>query len=143
MKRLITLLAAGTALTAIFAGTAQSADAPLKIIYVTHSNSGDPFWLSVKKGMDDACALIKADCQMLFVSKAGDIQGEVANIQAAIAQSPDMIITSIPDNNAFNAVVKDAVSAGIPVIASNVDHTQGAKGNARAAFCRSRLYSCR
>jgi simple sugar transport system substrate-binding protein len=134
MKRLITLFAAGTALTAILAGPAQSADAPLKIIYVTHSNSGDAFWLSVKKGMDDACALIKADCQMLFVSKAGDTQGQIANIQAAIAQSPDMIITSIPDNKAFNAVVKDAVDAGIAVIASNVDHTQGAKGNARAAF---------
>jgi simple sugar transport system substrate-binding protein len=134
MKKLATILAAGIALSAMTAAAALSADAPLKIIYVTHSDSGNAFWLSVKKGMDDACALIKADCQMLFVSKAGDTQGQVANIQAAIAQSPDMIITSIPDNKALNAVIKDAVAAGIPVIASNVDHTLGAKGNVRAAF---------
>jgi simple sugar transport system substrate-binding protein len=134
MKKLVTLFAAGIALSAMTAGATLAADAPLKIIYVSHSDAGNAFWLSVKKGMDDACALIKADCQMLFVSKAGDTQGQVANIQAAIAQTPDMIITSIPDNNAFNAVIKEAVDAGILVIASNVDHTQGAKGNARAAF---------
>lgn len=134
MKKLVTGILAGAALFAAALGTALAADAPLKIIYVTHSDAGNAFWLSVKKGMDDACAMIKADCQMLFVSKPGDTQGQVANIEAAIAQKPDMIITSIPDNNAFNAVVKEAVGAGIPVIASNVDHTQGAKGNARAAF---------
>jgi simple sugar transport system substrate-binding protein len=134
MKQLVTRILAGVALSAIAIAAAHAADAPLKIIYVSHSDSGNAFWLSVKKGMDDACALIKADCQMLFVSKPGDTQGQVANIEAAIAQSPDMIITSIPDNKAFNAVVKEAVDAGIPVIASNVDHTRGAKGNARAAF---------
>ena len=134
MKKLTTSILAGIALFAAPIGACLAADAPLKIIYVSHSDSGNAFWLSVKKGMDDACALLKADCQMLFTSKAGDTQGQVANIEAAIAQKPDMIITSIPDNNAFNAVVKEAVDAGITVIASNVDHTEGAKGNARAAF---------
>ena len=118
----------------LMGGAAIAQDKPLKIIYVTHSDAGNAFWLSVKKGMDDACALIKADCQMLFVSKAGDIQGQVANIQSAAAQSPDLIITSIPDNKAFDSVIKDTVDSGIPVIASNVDDTEGAKGNARLAF---------
>ena len=58
----------------------------------------------------------------------------MSNIEAAIAQKPDAIITSIPDDKAFNAVIKEATDAGIPVIAANVDSSQGAKGNDRLAF---------
>lgn len=134
MRKRILAAAAGLAMLAASAGTVFAADAPLRIIFVTHSDTGNAFWLSVKKGMDDACTLIKADCQMLFVSKAGDVQGQVANIQAAIAQSPDLIITSITDNKAFDAVIKEATDAGIPVISSNVDDLEGAKGNTRLAF---------
>jgi simple sugar transport system substrate-binding protein len=131
MKRLLTLLAAGTALMAL---PAVAQDDPLKIIYTTHANSGNAFWLTVKRGMDDACAIVGADCQMLFINASGDIAGQVANIQAAIAQQPDMIITSIVDNTAFDAVIQEAVDAGIAVISSNVDDLEGAQGNARAAF---------
>ena len=133
MKKLL-MAAAAAALAFVWGVAALAQDKPLKIVYVTHSDAGNAFWLSVKKGLDDACALIKADCQMLFVSTGGDIQGQVANIQAAAAQKPDLIITSIPDNKAFRAVVKETVDAGIPVIASNVDDTEGAKGSARLAF---------
>jgi simple sugar transport system substrate-binding protein len=133
MRKLLKL-ATGAALAVVLANAAFAESKPLRIIYVTHADAGNAFWLSVKKGMDDACALIKADCQMLFVSRGGDIQGQVSNIQAAAAQSPDLIITSIPDNKAFRAVIKDAVDGGIPVIASNVDDTEGAKGSARLAF---------
>src|SRR5690606_21019437 len=131
MKRLIASLIAGAALMALPA-TAQ--DDPLRIVYTTHADSGNAFWLTVKRGMDDACAVIGADCQMLFITKAGDVAGQIANIQAAIAQQPDMIITSIVDDTAFDAVIKEAVDAGIAVISSNVDDTEGALGNARAAF---------
>src|SRR5215472_6622039 len=106
MKKLL-MAAAATALAFVWGVAALAQDKPLKIVYVTHSDAGNAFWLSVKKGLDDACALIKADCQMLFVSTGGDIQGQVANIQAAAAQKPDLIITSIPDNKAFRAVVKE------------------------------------
>ena len=130
MKKLLILLAAGTAL----ATPAVAQDDPLRIIYTTHANSGNAFWLTVKRGMDDACAIIGADCQMLFINASGDVAGQVANIQAAIAQQPDMIITSIVDNTAFDAVIQEAVDAGIAVISSNVDDLEGAQGNARAAF---------
>lgn len=134
MKTLSSLIVAGAVLSAPLAVPASAADAPLKIVYVTHADAGNAFWLSVKKGMDDACALIKADCQFIFVSKPNDIQGQVANIQAAIAQKPDLLITSLPSDKAFRGVVKDAISAGVPVIASNVDDTEGARGSERLAF---------
>jgi simple sugar transport system substrate-binding protein len=131
MKKLITSLIAGTALMAL---PAIAQDDPLRIVYTTHADSGNAFWLTVKRGMDDACAIIGADCQMLFITKSGDVAGQIANIQAAIAQQPDMIITSIVDDTAFDAVIREAVDAGIAVISSNVDDLEGAQGNARAAF---------
>lgn len=131
MKRLFASLMAGAALMAL---PAMAQDDPLRIVYTTHADSGNAFWLTVKRGMDDACAILGADCQMLFITKSGDVAGQIANIQAAIAQQPDMIITSIVDDMAFDAVIQEAVDAGITVIASNVDDTEGAQGNARAAF---------
>lgn len=131
MKRLLASLMAGAALMAL---PAMAQDDPLRIVYTTHADSGNAFWLTVKRGMDDACAILGADCQMLFITKSGDVAGQIANIQAAIAQQPDMIITSIVDDMAFDAVIQEAVDAGITVIASNVDDTEGAQGNARAAF---------
>src|SRR5262249_35098200 len=133
MKTSIKMLFAGAALSALTA-TGALPDEPPQIVYTTHPDSSNAFWLTVKQGMDDACALIQADCQMIFVSKPGDTQGQIANIEAAIAQKPDMIITSITDNKAYDAVVKEAIDAGIPVVASNVDDTEGSKGNARLAF---------
>ena len=90
-------------------GAASAQDAPLKIIYASSADAGNAFWLSVKKGFDDACVLVGADCQMLFTGKVGDVQAQVANIQSAIAQSPDMIIIPIVDNNAFDEVIKEAM----------------------------------
>jgi simple sugar transport system substrate-binding protein len=133
LKKVLFLGLAIGSFSACTTAAPQAAEA-LKIIYVSHSDSGNAFWLTVKKGMDDACALVHGDCQMIFVSKSGDVQGQVANIEAAIAQKPDEIITTITDNKAFNAVVKEAVEQGITVVASNVDAPDGGKVNARAAF---------
>jgi len=115
-------------------GAAVAEDVPLKIVYASSADAGNAFWLSVKKGFDDACTLVGADCQMLFTGKVGDVQAQVANIQSAIAQSPDMIIVPIVDNNAFDEVIREARDAGITVLASNVDDTEGPNGNARQAF---------
>jgi simple sugar transport system substrate-binding protein len=110
------------------------ADAPLRIAFTVHSSPSNTFWQSVKKGFDDACAKIQAQCQMLFTQTEGSIEQQAANMQAALARKPDALITSIVDDHAFNAIIKDARDKGIIVIASNVDDTQGAKGNARQAF---------
>jgi simple sugar transport system substrate-binding protein len=114
--------------------TTAGSDEGLSIIFTVHAGSANAFFQSVKNGMDDACELVDADCQMIFAPTDGDVPGLVSNFQAAIAQSPDMIITAIPDNDALDEVVQEAVDAGITVIASNVDDLEGADGNARHAF---------
>lgn len=129
------LLAAGILATAMGVSGAVTASAQgMDIVFTHHSSASNPFWQAVKKGFDDACAKIEADCQMIFTQKEGSIEQQQANMQAALARDPDALITSIVDNNAFDQIIADAREQGVIAIASNVDDTEGADGNARQAF---------
>lgn len=125
-----------TALVAAIMTTASSmvmADG-LKIVFAHHSSASNTFWQAVKKGYDDACGKVSADCQMLFTQTEGSVPEQLANLEAAIAQQPDAILTSIVDNVALDEVIARARAAGIVVISVNVDDLEGAAGNARQAF---------
>jgi simple sugar transport system substrate-binding protein len=126
-------LFAGTAMLGLLLGGAADA-AQLNIAFTVHSATSNTFWQAVKKGFDDACAKIQANCQMIFTQTEGAIAEQQANMQTALAAKPDALITSIVDNNAFDDLIKGARDNGIIVIATNVDDTEGAKGNARQAF---------
>jgi simple sugar transport system substrate-binding protein len=130
MKKYLT----GVALAALVSTSALAQDAPMNIVFTHHSSASNPFWQAVKKGFDDACAKIQANCQMVFTQTEGAIDQQAANMQAALAAKPDALLTSIVDNTAFDGIIKDAVDAGVIVIAVNVDDTEGAAGNARSAF---------
>src|SRR5215468_10214148 len=117
------------ALAAIPASKASAED-KLNIVYTHHSSASNPFWQAVKKGFDDACAKIQANCQMIFTQTEGSIAEQQANMQTALAANPDALITSIVDNSAFDDLIKGARDKGLIVIATNVDDTEGAKGNA-------------
>jgi simple sugar transport system substrate-binding protein len=133
MKRqFFAALIAGTALAGSL--TVAGAQEPMNIAFTIHSSASNPFWQAVKKGFDDACAKIQANCQMVFTQTEGSIEQQQANMQTALAASPDALITSIVDNNAFDQLISDARKAGITVIATNVDDTEGAAGNERQAF---------
>ncbi len=114
--------------------TVAFAQDPLDIAFTVHSGASNTFWQAVQKGFEDGCAKVAANCQMVYVQTDGSVQEQVANMEAAIARSPDALITSIVDNAAFDDVIKRARDAGIIVIASNVDDLEGAAGNARQAF---------
>ncbi|MER8991534.1 sugar ABC transporter substrate-binding protein [Mesorhizobium sp. M0678] len=133
MKKLLISAALGAVLAG---GSAigSRAQEPMNIVFTHHSSASNPFWQAVKKGFDDACAKIQANCQMVFTQTEGSIEQQSANMQAALAAKPDALITSIVDNNAFDQIIADARAAGVTVIASNVDDTEGAAGNARQAF---------
>jgi simple sugar transport system substrate-binding protein len=126
------LLAAGALALALGCSAAQAAG--LNIAFTIHSSASNTFWQGVKKGFEDACGKVQANCQMIFTQTEGSIEQQVANMQAAIARKPDALLTTIVDDKAFNQIIADARKAGIIVIAVNVDHSQGAAGNARQAF---------
>src|SRR5450755_947460 len=113
--------------------TVPAAAAPLKIVMVIHGSTANEFWQPVKKGFEDACGKIQADCQMLFTNTNMSVQEELTNVDAALATNPYALILTIPDNNAFTKIVADARAKGIIVIAiNNDDVTPG--HNARQSY---------
>jgi simple sugar transport system substrate-binding protein len=131
MRKLTAMLLVGAALATV--PSIAGADG-LNIVFTHHSSASNTFWQAVKKGFDDACGKIQANCNMVFTQTEGSIEQQAANMRAALAAKPDALITSIVDNKAFDDIIKEARDAGIIVIAANVDDTEGAKGNARQAF---------
>ncbi|MFK0333754.1 substrate-binding domain-containing protein [Rhizobium sp. NPDC090275] len=112
--------------------TAQAAE--YRFNYVIHSNTGQPFWGAVNKGMQDACKQLDLDCQMLFLDKDGDIAQQKSNFDASVAQQVDGIVTTIINDDILDDSIAEAVDAGIPVIASNVDDSKKGEGSKRLSF---------
>ncbi|WP_226781424.1 sugar ABC transporter substrate-binding protein [Oceaniglobus trochenteri] len=131
MKKLVSTIALAAALTG---GQAMAQDDKMNIVFTHHSSASNPFWQAVKKGFDDACEKIEANCQMVFTQTEGAIDQQAANMMTALARSPDALLTSIVDNNAFDEIIQRAVDDGVITVAVNVDDSEGAAGNARAAF---------
>jgi simple sugar transport system substrate-binding protein len=127
-------LLGGVCLGALALTGPAAADDKLMIVYTHHSSASNPFWQAVKKGFDDACAKIQANCQMVFTQTEGAVDQEAANQEAALARNPDALLTTLPDNNAFLGNLKEAKAKGVIVIASNVDATEGPELQYRQAF---------
>ena len=70
-------------------GRCSGAADPIKIVMVIHGSTANEFWQPVKKGFDDACGKIQADCQMVFTNTNMSVQEELTNVDAALATNPD------------------------------------------------------
>ena len=93
------------------AGHAQD----VKIAVVTHGQSADSYWGVVKKGVDDAAALMGADVSYQ-APQTTDMVAMARMIDAAVTQKVQGLVVSIPDGAALEQSVKAAADAGIPVI---------------------------
>jgi simple sugar transport system substrate-binding protein len=100
---------------AILLGLATAALAESRIVFVTHGQSGDPYWSVVKNGMDDAAKALGVKVEYLS-PETFDMVKMAQLIDAATASKPDGLVVSIPDTAALSGPVKEAVAAGIPVI---------------------------
>lgn len=114
-------LAGGVAAMALLSGSG-ALEAQERYTYLHHATPTNVFWQAVKKGMDEACEQIEADCQMVFLQQDGNFQEQLNNLEAVIAQDPDGIIMTFAGGNIFDEAIDRAIEAGIPVLASNVDH---------------------
>ncbi len=100
---------------AVLIGLATSALAQSRIVFVTHGQSGDPYWSVVKNGMDDAAKALGVKAEYLS-PETFDMVKMAQLIDTATASKPDGLVVSIPDAAALGGPVKEAVAAGIPVI---------------------------
>ena len=96
----VVLLGAAAAVALVTASGAAFAQE--KYTYLHHSTPTNVFWQAVKKGMDEACAQIDADCQMVFLQQDGNFQEQLNNLEATIAQKPDGIIMTFAGGEIFD-----------------------------------------
>lgn len=111
----VLLLALGVMIAGIGGVGAQD---QLVFSMVSHGGVGNPFWIVVIKGMEDACALLSADCAWLSdpVDNVDDMAGYWDD---ALARNNDGIGTTVPNPEVIRDGVNRAAEAGIPVIVYN------------------------
>ena len=99
--------------------SSQPAKPAFKFIVVSHATAV-PFFVPVRKGVEEAGRLLGVDAS--FTGPADfNVARQIEFIKAAIAAGVDGIGTTMPDPEAFNDVVAEALQKGIPVIALNAD----------------------
>jgi simple sugar transport system substrate-binding protein len=113
MKPLLGLMA-GLAFMSAASSIAAAAD-ETRVVFVTHGQSGDPYWSVVKNGMDDAAKTLGVKAEYL-APETFDMAKMAQMIDAAAASKPDGLVVSIADPAALSGPVKNAVASGIPVI---------------------------
>ena len=111
----VLLLALGVIVAGIGGVGAQD---QLVFSMVSHGGVGNPFWIVVIKGQEDACSLLQADCAWLSdpVDNVDDMAGYWDD---ALARNNDGVGTTVPNPEVIRDGVNRAAEAGIPVIVFN------------------------
>jgi simple sugar transport system substrate-binding protein len=129
--RALALAAAALALLPAAQAVADE-QAPVKVTFIQHCCSGATFFQPMQFGAEEAARLFNV--KLTYVNADGDAARHANLIETAIAEKQDAVIPTITVPDALNAAVKKARDAGLVVIAENIDHPDGGKGNAREAF---------
>src|SRR4029079_8810797 len=93
---------------AVAVGLSSAAAAQTRVVFVTHGQSGDPYWSVVKNGMDDAAKSLGVKAEYL-APETFDMAKMGQMIDAIAASKPDGMVVSIPDAAALTTPVKNAV----------------------------------
>ncbi len=124
MKNLLTATVASAAiLGSVLISAASFADEEertLRIVMITHAAAGDSFWAPVKKGAEDAAALIGADLSYQAPEGGADMVAMKNLIRAATVQEPDGLVVAVTDVDALGPSIRAAVDAGIPAVSINL-----------------------
>ena len=132
MMRMMGILLVVLVLGVLFSLPAFAQEKTYNFTMIIYGTSGNPFWTKVVNGAREAAELFKVNVDIQFAEDDPVRQNNL--IEIAIANKADGIGVCINIDDAYDETVKKAMDAGIPVIAYNVDDSQGAAGNARMAF---------
>jgi simple sugar transport system substrate-binding protein len=116
-------------------GPGQAAK-PLRFVFITTCAAED-FFKPVQKGMRDAAARMGVECTFTGTPEV-DIKAQAEMVRKAVAERYDGIALNIIDPVAFDDVVREAMSKGVPVVAFNVDDNK--TPNARLSGVCQDLY---
>ena len=107
-----------------FTGVALSDEQKdLKFIFITCSVN-EAFFNPVKKGMQDAADMMGVSAE--FTGTEGvDLEAQAAMVTQAVEDGYDGIALNVIDTEAFQDATRAAMEKGVPVVAFNVDATNG------------------
>lgn len=127
VKNTLKVAAVAAALVAS-ATTAMAAGAK---IFVVGGMANDPFWSRVKKGADEAGAVVKAaggSVTWLGPQNYDNLGPDAAKlIRTALSQKPDAIVAPNWVPEAMDAAFKEVAAAGVPFIVYNAGGMEAAK----------------
>lgn len=106
-----------------------------KFAFINHVTTNS-FFAPTQSGMKDAAALLGLPAPSWTGSETGVVSEMVSAFQTAISAGVDGIAIPLTDATAFVAPTKQALAAGIPVIAYNAN----ASGNYALAYVGQDLY---
>ena len=109
----------------------------LKLVFITCCVD-EPFFGPVKKGMHDAAKMMDVDCNFIGTKSVDPVE-QAKMVRQAVADGYNGIALNLIDAEAFDSVVADAISKGVPVVAFNID--DNATPNARLASVNQRVHS--
>jgi simple sugar transport system substrate-binding protein len=90
----------------------------VRIVFVTHGQSADPFWSVVANGARDAARDLGVRVQYQAPGRFDMV--EMSNlIRSTTAARPHGLVVSIPDPAALGDAIRAAAAAGIPVVSIN------------------------
>ncbi|MFO7322313.1 MAG: substrate-binding domain-containing protein [Chloroflexota bacterium] len=118
LKRFLPFLIIVLGVVTLAFGAVSAQDDGLTFAMVSHGGVGNPFWIVVIKGMEDACALLDANCQWLS-DPVDDVNAMAGYCDDALALNPDGIGVTAPNPDVIRDCVETAASQGIPVIIFN------------------------
>jgi simple sugar transport system substrate-binding protein len=96
---------------------ADSAQAKLKIVYISHDPLTDPWMIPVAAGLDQAAKDLNVDVIFRSVQNlTGAANDEVRLITDAAGLKPDGIIVANWNPTALNPAIKKVVDSGTPVV---------------------------
>ena len=115
-----------------------------KWVFVNHVTT-NPFFVPTQYGIEDVDAIFNTTHQWTG-SETSDVSQMVSAMNSAISSKADGIAVCLIDANAFNEPTKNALDAGIPVIAYNADvppatGTSGLPTSARTCSSRARRWA--
>ncbi|HET9123968.1 MAG TPA: substrate-binding domain-containing protein [Solirubrobacteraceae bacterium] len=95
-------------------------NAAYKFVVVNHVTT-NPFFTPTQSGIHDACKLLGIPQAQWTGSATSNVGQMVTSINNAVAAKADGIATTLVATTSFNAPVKKAMDAGIPVVSYNSD----------------------
>jgi len=132
-KRIITILATLVVVAGIvlsYSGQVNAQAKKLKLIVVAHGGAGNPFWVTVMKGANDAAKLFGVDFQWLSPNN-DDVQGMVKYFDDAVAAKPDGVGFTAPDSSIIHDDVMKLSAAGVPMLILNTNDVNAADPDKR------------